>query len=260
VVLLEDRVCVISGVGPGLGRQIALAFARHGAAVVLSARRRSVLEEIGAEVEAAGARALVVPADVTDKAQCEQLAATAMAELGGIDVVVNNVFAVDVFKTFRRVDLDDWRQLVEVNLFGPLQVSQAAIPHLQARGGGSIVFVNSMAIRKPRAQEGGYTVAKGALLTAARQMALELGRYRIRVNSVLPGWMWGPQVQEYVRFLADHRGVDEQAVIDEITAPMALGTIPTDEEVAGSVVYLASDLSRSVTGQAIDVNGGEVFD
>jgi len=258
-VLLEGRVCVVCGAGPGLGRQVAMLAAEHGAAVVLAARRPAVLEDIAAEVTANGGRALVVPTDVTDKEQCENLVATAVAELGGIDVLVNNVFAADVFKTFRRVDLDDWRRLVEVNLFGPLQVSQAVIPHMQERRGGSIVFVNSMAIRKPRAQEGGYTVAKGALLTAARLMALELGRHGIRVNSVVPGWMWGPQVEEYVRFLAAHRNVGEQEVVDEITQNIPLGTIPTDVEVAGSVVFLASDLSRAITGQSIDVNGGEVF-
>ena len=257
--LLDGRVCVVCGAGPGLGRQVALAAARHGAGVVLAARRRAVLDDIAAEVRAAGARALVVPTDVTDKNQCERLASATVDEFGTIDVLVNNVFAADVFKTFRRVDLDDWRQLVEVNLFGPLQVSQAVIPTMQERGQGSIVFINSMAIRKPRAQEGGYTVAKGALLTAARLMAVELGRHGIRVNSVLPGWMWGPQVEEYVRFLADHRKVSEQEIIDEITAPIALGAIPTDEQVAGSVVFLASDLSTAITGQAIDVNGGEVL-
>jgi NAD(P)-dependent dehydrogenase (short-subunit alcohol dehydrogenase family) len=258
-VLLEGRVCVICGAGPGLGRQVAVALAEHGATVVLAARRAAVLDEMAAEVTSHGARAVAVPTDVTDKNECERLATTTVEQLGGIDVLVNNVFAADVFKTFRRVDLDDWRHLMEVNLFGPLQVSQAVIPHMTARGGGSIVFVNSMAIRKPRAQEGGYTVAKGALLTAARLMALELGRHRIRVNSVLPGWMWGPQVEEYVRFLAGHRNTTEQAIIDEITRPIPLGTIPTDEEVAGAVVFLASDLSRAITGQTIDVNGGEVF-
>jgi NAD(P)-dependent dehydrogenase (short-subunit alcohol dehydrogenase family) len=242
-----------------LGRRVALAAARHGAHVVLAARREDVLQEIADEVKAVGGHAVVTPTDVTDRAQCERLAASAAAEFGRLDVLVNNVFAVDVFQTFRRVDLDEWRRLMEVNLFGPLQMTQAVVPYMQEHRGGSIVFINSMVIRKPRAQEGGYAVAKGALLTSARQLALELGRHGIRVNSVLPGWMWGPQVEEYVRFLATHRGVSEQAVVDDITAAIPLGSIPTDEDVAGVVVFLASDLAAAVTGQAVDVNGGEVF-
>jgi NAD(P)-dependent dehydrogenase (short-subunit alcohol dehydrogenase family) len=259
VMLLEDHVCIVCGAGPGLGRQIALQAARHGATVVLAARRQGVLEDLADEVSAAGGRALAVPTDLTDAAQCERLARTTVEEFGRIDSLVNNVFAADQFKTFRRADLDDWRQLVEVNLFAPLQVTQAAVPHMQERRRGSIVFVNSMVVRKPRAQEGGYTVAKGGLFTAARLLALELGRHGIRVNSVLPGWMWGPQVEQHVAFLAEHRGTTSQAVVEEIASAIPLGTIPTDEEVAGVVVFLLSDLASAVTGQSIDVNGGEVF-
>ena len=125
--------------------------------------------------------------------------------------------------------------------------------------GGAVVFVNSMVTRKPSMLQGGYAVAKGGLLVAARVLASELGRYKIRVNSVLPGWMWGPQVEMYVKMMADQRGVDAQVVIDEITAPMALDSIPTDEDVAGAVVFLASSLASGITGQTLDVNGGEVF-
>jgi NAD(P)-dependent dehydrogenase (short-subunit alcohol dehydrogenase family) len=253
-VLLEGHVCVVCGAGPGLGRQIALRAAGQGAAVALAARREETLREIASEVEEAGGRALVVPTDVTDRAQCERLAQTVVNEFDRIDSLVNNVFAADVFKTFRRADLDDWRQLVEVNLFGPLQTSQAVAGYMQRQHHGSIVFINSMVVRKPRAQEGGYTVAKGGLLTAARLLAQELGRHGIRVNSVLPGWMWGPQVEQYVTFLAEHRGTSKQEVIDEITSAIPLGTIPTDHEVAGVVVFLISDLASAVTGQAVDVN------
>lgn len=257
--ILEDRVCVISGVGPGLGRQVALAAGRQGADVVLAARRREVLEAVAAEVEALGRRALVVPTDVTDRAQCENLAAAALAEFGRIDALVNNAYKEDVFQPFRRVDLDEWRKLTEVNLFGNLQVTKAVVGSMQEHGG-AVVFVNSMVTRKPSMLQGGYAVSKGGLLVAARVLASELGRYNIRVNSVLPGWMWGPQVEMYVKMMADQRGVDAQVVIDEITAPMALNSIPTDEDVAGAVVFLASPLASGITGQALDVNGGEVFD
>jgi len=257
--LLEDRVCVVSGVGPGLGRQVALGLAGQGAHVVLSARTESVLRQVASEVEGLGRKALVVPADITDKSHCQHLATTTAEQFGRIDVLVNNVFLVDNFQTFRKVDLDDWRRLVEVNLFGSLQVTQAIVPHMQHGQGASIVFLNSMVVRKPRPQEGGYSIAKGGLLIAARQLAKELGRFKIRVNSVLPGWMWGPQVKQYVEYLAEHRGVPTSEIVAEITGDIALGEIPTDEQVAGAVVFLASDLASAVTGHALDANGGEVF-
>jgi NAD(P)-dependent dehydrogenase (short-subunit alcohol dehydrogenase family) len=201
----------------------------------------------------------VVPTDVTDKAQCENLAAAALAEFGRVDALINNVFKEDVFQSFRKVDLDEWRKLAEVNLFGNLQTARAFVGPMQEAGGGSIVFVNSMVTRKPSMLQGGYATAKGGLLVAARVLASELGRHHIRVNSVLPGWMWGPQVEGYVKFMAEQRGVTEQVVIDEITAPMPLGRIATDAEVAGAVIFLASPMASGITGQALDVNSGEVF-
>jgi len=257
--VFEGRVCIVSGVGPGLGREVALALADQGADVVLGARTESVLSEVAEEVEARGRRALAVPTDVTDNAQCERLVASAAESFGRVDVLVNNAYVPDVFKTFEKVALDEWRRIVDVNLFGPLQVTKAVVPHMRAQGGGAIVFVNSMIVRKPMVLQGGYAVSKGALLTAAQVLAQELGRHRIRVNSVLPGWMWGPQVEAYVSFNAQRRGVEEQVIVDEITASIPLSSVPTDDEVAQAVLFLASERASAITGQALDVNGGEVF-
>jgi len=164
--LLAGKVCLVSGAGPGLGRQTALLLAAHGADVVLAARRRAYLEELAAEVEARGGRALVAPTDISDPAQCERAVALATDELGGIDVLVNNAFRFDVFKTFEAVDLDVWRKIVDVNLFGTLQMTKAALEAMRLRGGGSVVIVASMAARRPPALQGGYAISKGALLTA----------------------------------------------------------------------------------------------
>ncbi|MGH9019012.1 MAG: SDR family oxidoreductase [Acidimicrobiales bacterium] len=257
--ILEGQVCVVSGAGPGLGRQVALAAAAQGADLVLAARRRPVLEGVAAEVEALGRRALVVPTDVTDPAQVAALAEATMAEYGKVDALVNNAYKEDVFQAFTKVDLDHWRRLAEVNLYGNLQVTKAFVGHMRAAGGGAVVFVNSMVTRKPAMLQGGYAVAKGGLLVAARVLASELGRHNIRVNSVLPGWMWGPAVEMYVKMMADQRKLSEQAIIDEITAPMPLGRIATDAEVAGAVIFLASSLASGITGQTLDVNSGEVL-
>ena len=257
--LLEGKVCVVWGVGPGLGRRAAVALAAHGADVVLAARRQSNLDEVAAEVEALGVRALAVPTNIVDVEQCERVMSLARSELGGVDVLVNNAFRFDVFQTFEEVDLAVWRKIMDVNLFGSLQMTKAALPAMEARGGGSVVMVASMAVRKPTPLEGGYTVSKGALMTATRVLAYELGSKGIRVNAVVPGWMLGPSVDVYVQMTSDNKGISEQEVIDDLASRMALGRVPTDEDVAGSIVYLASDLSSVVTGQAIDANGGEHF-
>jgi NAD(P)-dependent dehydrogenase (short-subunit alcohol dehydrogenase family) len=257
--LLKDKVGIVSGVGPGLGKEIALAFAREGADLVLGARTESYLSEVQTEIEGLGRRARYAPTDITDQAQCDGLVQTAIDEFGRVDVLVNNAFAPDVFQLFEDVDLDAWRRIVDVNLFGSLQLTKSVIPVMKDQGGGSIVFVNSMIVRKILPLQGGYATSKGALLTAAHVLAKELGPHKIRVNSIVPGWMWGPSVQGYFKLMEKQTGKPVQDQYDEIASQIALGLIPTDDDCANAAVFFASDLSSVITGQALDVNGGEVF-
>ena len=257
--LLAGKVCVLSGVGPGMGQAMARAVAREGGALVLAARRAEVVTAVAEEIISTGGRALACPTDVTDSEQCRALVSAAVDHFGGVDVLVNNAYKPDVFQRFESVDLDEWRSILDVNVFGNLQLTQAVVEPMKERGGGSIVFVNSMIVRKPLARQGGYAASKAALLTAAQVLAVELGPYGIRVNSLLPGWMWGPQVQAYTEWTAGRRGVAAADVRAEIAARIPLGDIPTQEACAEAVLFLASDLSAAVTGQGLDVNGGEAF-
>jgi NAD(P)-dependent dehydrogenase (short-subunit alcohol dehydrogenase family) len=257
--LLSGKVCVVSGVGPGLGRQAARALAVHGADLVLAARREAFLHEVRAEVEALGARAIGVPTNIVDPDACAALMTAAVDEFGGVDVLVNNAFRPDVFQSFEEVDLSVWRKIMDVNVFGSLQMTRAALPHLRRRGGGSVVMVASMVARQPQPGQGGYAISKGALLTATRVLADELGSSNIRVNAVVPGWMAGPSVDIYIEMTSAGRGIPADVVTEELNARVPLGRIPRDEEVAGAIVYLASELSAAMTGQALDTNGGEIF-
>ncbi len=258
--LLEGKVALISGVGPGLGQSIAGKLAQAGAAVVLAARTASHLAEVQARVERQlGGSALAVPTDITDPAQCDRLARAAVDRFGRLDVVVHNAAAPDVGKPFASVDLEAWRRLMDVNLFGALQVTASAIPFLRDAGAGSIVFVNSMIVRRVLPNQGGYAASKAALLSAAHVLARELGPDRIRVNSVVPGWLWGPSVQHVLRRRAQDRGTSVEEEAAALRARIPLGEIPTDADAAHAVLFFASDLSCVVTGQSLDVNGGEVF-
>ena len=257
--LLSGKVCVVSGVGPGLGRQAARALAAHGADLVLAARRQHTLDDVLAEVEGMGARAVAVPTNITDPEACARLVAAATEAFGGVDVLVNNAFRADVFQSFEEVDLALWRKIMDVNLFGTLQMTRAALPAMRVRGGGSVVMVASMVTRQPQPAQGGYAISKGALLTATRVLAYELGPSKVRVNAVVPGWMAGPSVDIYIDMTSTGRGVTPEIVAEELNARVPLGRIPSDAEVAGSIVYLASDLSGAMTGQALDTNGGEIF-
>lgn len=257
--LLAGRVAVVSGIGPGMGREVSLALAREGADLVLAARTARTLAAVAADVRAAGRRALEVPTDIARAEDCQRLAERARAELGRIDVLVNNAFDMGAMKPLADADAEDLLRPIRVNLVGSLQLTRAVLPAMRAQGRGSIVMINSMVIRDVLPKMGPYAASKAALLAATQGLARELGPEGIRVNSVLPGYIWGPNLQAYFAHQAKQRGVDPQAIYDETAAHTALRHLPTPEEIADAVVFFASDLSRVITGQSLDVNGGHVF-
>jgi NAD(P)-dependent dehydrogenase (short-subunit alcohol dehydrogenase family) len=257
--LLKDRVAVVSGVGPGMGRDIALVFAREGAKVVLAARTAKTLETVAAEVEQRGTEVLSVPTDITRDADCERLVARTLERFGRIDVLSNNAYSEGKMAPVEQLTIDDWRKPVEVNLFGNLRLTMTVVPVMKKQGGGAIVMTNSMIVRHVLPTMVSYAASKAALLTATQGLARELGRYKIRINSVLPGYIWGATLENYFTHQAQQRGVDPKVVYDEVAAEIALGYIPHSAEIAEAVLFFASDLARCVTGQSLDVNGGHVF-
>ena len=257
--LLEGKVAIVSGIGPGLGRRAAVRLAANGADVALGARRKSTLDDVAAEIEALGRRVVTLSTDISDADQCAALCQLAASELGRVDVLVNNAFRYDAFLSFEDVEIEKWEKITSTNVFGSLRMTKAALPHLISAGGGSVIMVASLAARQPQPLQGGYSTSKGGLLTATKVLAYELGHRNIRVNAVVPGWMKGPSVDIYLQMTAAQRGITEAEVEAELEKPIALGRIPADQEVAGAIVFLASDLSSAMTGQAVDVNGGEYF-
>ena len=257
--LLRDRVGIVSGIGPGVGRCVALAFAREGADVVLAARTAAALETVAAEVRALGRRALPVPTDIAQPADCARLIERTVTEFGRVDVLVNNAFLTHPWGPIESADFDAWRRILDVNLFGSLRLSQLVLPAMRQQGGGSIVMVNTMSTRIVEPNVGGYASSKAALMTATQTLAKEVGKDHIRVNSVVPGYIWSEKLEAYFRHLAKEQGRTYQQVFDDIAGRTALHHIPDSAEIADAVVFFASDLSRVVSGQALDVNGGHFF-
>ena len=254
--LLQDKVVVVSGVGPGLGRSIALQSARAGADVVLAARTESRLDEVAKEVTALGRRGLAVPTDVTDGPAAERLAETALAAFGHVDTLVHNALAMPPITDLATVDLDAIRAALDANVVAALRMTQLFIPALAASGG-SVVMINSMVVRYSQRTMGPYKLAKAALLAMAQSLATELGPQGIRVNSVAPGHIWGDSLKWYFGYLAKKRGMDAQQIYDETAAAIDLRKLPEPDEIADAVVFLASSMARAITGQCLDVNCGE---
>jgi NAD(P)-dependent dehydrogenase (short-subunit alcohol dehydrogenase family) len=182
-----------------------------------------------------------------------------MDAFGRIDVLVNNAFLPPSMKRVEHDTVEHWRESFEVNVLGSLHMTRAVIPQMKEQGSGSIVFINTMSIRTAEVKSAAYASNKSALLTLAQVLARELGEDGIRVNTVLPGHVWGPSLEWWFEHLAKKQGTTPQEVYDSVAGEAALRHIPTSAEIADAVVFFASDLSRVVTGQSLDVNAGAWF-
>lgn len=249
---LADRVVLVTGASRGIGRAIALAFARERCRLVVCARNGADLRRLGEELRHAGAPAVrALEADVTVAAAADDLMAAA-DELGGLDAVVNNVGG-NRRKPFVDTTDRDWSDLLELNLLSGLRIARAAIPLLRQRGGGCILFISSIWGR----EAGGlgytlYNASKSAQISAAKIMATELARDGIRVNTIAPGSILFPGGGWDTR-----QRQDPEAIAAFVERDMPLGRFGTPEEVAALAVFLASPRASLITGACITADGGQ---
>jgi NAD(P)-dependent dehydrogenase (short-subunit alcohol dehydrogenase family) len=254
--LLDNKVVVISGVGPGLGTTLARRCAEAGAELVLAARTAERLDDVAKQITDMGQRAVAVSADITDEAQVNNLVEASLAAYGKVDVLINNAFRVPSMKPLANTTFEHIRDAIELTVLGTLRVTQGLTPAL-AEAKGSVVNVNSMVIRHSQAKYGAYKMAKSALLAMSQSLATELGEQGIRVNSVVPGYIWGDTLKSYFNHQAGKYGTTVEEIYKATAANSDLKRLPTEEEVASAILFLASDLSSGITGQTLDVNCGE---
>ncbi|WPB57322.1 SDR family NAD(P)-dependent oxidoreductase [Xylophilus sp. GOD-11R] len=244
--LLKDKVAVITGgAGPnGLGFATAKMMAEHGARVVIVDLENARPAEAAARL---GEGHVGLVANVTDKAQCLQAVADAVRQLGRVDVLVNNAGITQPRKTLD-ISEADYEAVLDVSLRGTLLMSQAVIPAMQQGGGGSIVCISSVSAQRGGGILGGphYSAAKAGVLGLARAMAREFGGANIRINCVTPGLI-ATDINKGLIPDDKKAGILEQIPLNRIGGP---------DDVAGPVVFLASDLSKYLTGVTLDINGG----
>jgi NAD(P)-dependent dehydrogenase (short-subunit alcohol dehydrogenase family) len=254
--LLDGKVVVISGVGPALGTTLARRCAENGADLVLAARTVGRLDDVAKQLTDMGRRAVSVGTDITDETQVASLVEEALKAYGKVDVLINNAFRVPSMKPFANTAFEHIRDTIELTVLGALRLVQGFTPAL-AETKGSVVNVNSMVVRHSQAKYGAYKMAKSALLAMSQTLATELGDQGIRVNSVLPGYIWGGTLESYFKHQAGKYGTTVEQIYEATAVNTDLKRLPTEHEVASAILFMASDLSSGITGQALDVNCGE---
>ena len=239
---LTGKACIVTGAGRGIGRAMAEALARHGGFVVLVGRTQATLDEAA---EAIGDRAMVQVADVSREAEVLALRDAVLARTGSIDVLVNTAGVNPIFRGIERISLDDWQQIIDVNLTGVFLCCK----HIGgAMGqGGSIVNVSSVAGLNGLPRSVPYCASKGGVEMLTRALALDWAKRGVRVNTLAPGWV----DTDLTHGLLEH-DVHGKRLLDR--TPLGRFAVPRD--MAGGVVFLASDASAFMTGQSLVIDGG----
>jgi len=253
----DGKVAVVAGVGPGMGRSIALGFARYGVDVAIAARDAGRLAAIADEIRGLGREPLAVPTDITDREACEALVTAAQERFGGVDYLVQNAHHEGDWTAVADADPDSWRRVFEVNLYGALHLAQAGVTAMRERGGGALVLVNSGAVLLDPPALGAYTTSKAALASLARTLAVEVGQWGIRVNGVFLGGVAGDNILHAARAASERTGITVEDWLEQRAATLPLRAMPTPDECAGAVLFLCSDLAAAVTGQHLSVNAGQ---
>lgn len=245
---LAGKVAIVTGASSGIGRATALLFANQGAAVVVGARRKAELEKLENEIKEMGGRAASVAGDVRDEEYAEALVSAAIREFGGLDIAFNNAGTLGEMGPTPGISAAGWQHAIDTNLTGAFYGAKYQIPAMLRRGAGSLIFTSTFV---------GYTVgfpgvvayaaSKAGLIGLTQALAAEFGPSAVRVNSILPGGTDTP--------LAREMNASPEA-IDHVRSLHALKRIAEPEEIARSVLYLASDASSFMTGAALLVDGG----
>ena len=255
---LKDKVTVITGPAKGMGRAVTLAFAEHGAKLVLAGRDTAAIEPVAIEARALGVPVIVVPCDLTKAEQTEALARHALEAFGRIDILVNVAGGSGpIGKTGWETSTDEFNEIVELNMTGCFNTMHAVLPSMIAQRGGKVVNVGGTFGMRGRAGRMAYSASKWGLRGITKSFALEAGPFNINVNCVAPGMVDGPRFREKVcANMATKLGITLEEAMTRHAADYALKRVSTDADVANACLFLASDVSRQITGVDLPVDGG----
>lgn len=256
---LNEKVVLITGASRGIGEHLVRRIASSGARVVCCARTAHRVETLAAELNSKGFNALAVAADVSSANDVASVVNQAIAHFGRIDVLVNNVGIAGPTKPIEETELVDWNATLAGNLTSTFLCLREVIPHMKRQGGGSVVNIGSVTGKRPLPYRVGYASAKMGIIGLTRTAAEELGRAGIRVNCICPGAVAGERLDEILTAQAQQRGMTLNDFREDFKRLSPIGALVTAEDIAQLTMFLASDASRHMTGQDINVSAGLVM-
>ena len=250
MIYLDGKKALITGGSRGIGRATAILFAKAGCDLAINyINQKEAAEKVREEIDKIGRECLVFKADISQKNDINSMIEGIMQKWGRIDILVNNA-GIWTYGEMGKMSEETWAETMKINLDGVFYTCNAVVPHMKEKKRGWIISVTSTAAVRGEAFHSHYAASKGALVSFTKSLAAELGPYNIRVNCVAPGWV-DTDMCSGVFSDPDFR--------DKVQESIPLRRIPPPEDIAGPILFLASDLAQHITGEVLNVNGGSVL-
>jgi 3-hydroxybutyrate dehydrogenase len=253
---LQGKTAIVTGAASGIGREIALRYAREGAKVAIADVNAEAAHATAAQIEKAGGQAMGVAMDVTDEAAVNDGVAAVAKAYGGVDVLVSNA-GIQIVHPVEEFSYAEWKKMLAIHLDGAFLTTRACLPHMKAAKGGSIIYMGSVHSKLASALKAPYVTAKHGLLGLARTVAKEGGKHRISANVICPGFVRTPLVDKQIPEQAQQLGISEDEVIKNVMLKDTVdGEFTTVDDVAEAAVFFAAFRSNALTGQSLVVSHG----
>ena len=254
---LQNKVCIVTGAASGIGKEIALTYAREGAKVVIADLKKDAAQAAADEITKAGGTAMAVEMDVTNEEQVNSAVADVVAAYGGVDVLVSNA-GVQIVHPIEDFPFADWKKMLAIHLDGAFLTTKACMPHMQKSGkGGSIIYMGSVHSKEASVLKSAYVTAKHGLIGLCKTVAKEGGKHGIRANVICPGFVRTPLVEKQIPEQAAALHITEDEVIKDVMLKDTVdGVFTTTEDIAETVAFLAGFPSTAINGESIVVSHG----
>ena len=255
---LDHKTAFITGASRGIGRAIALEFARSGANVTLASRSVNDLETLATQIRALGRQALVIACDLNEASSLEAAVAQAQSKLGTIDILINNAGITQGVK-FTQMTPELWGHIMTVNVQSAVRLMQLTLEPMAAQGWGRVINIASIAAKAGLRYSAAYNASKHALLGVTRSVALDYAQKGVTINAVCPGWVLTEMVEQTVLNIVEKTGRSRAEAIQSLVKDVPLARMIEPSEVAALVTFLASNLAGAITGQGYNIDGGTVL-